>query len=125
LSDLESRLGHNFTNRDLLTRALTHASANASVSNERLEFLGDRVLGLVIAERLSAEFPADDEGALTVKLHALVRREACAKAGEAAGLGPHLKASVASLNMQSWPMPAKRLSAHSMSMADSRQRAGS
>ena len=100
MSDLESRLGHNFKDRELLTRALTHSSANAALSNERLEFLGDRVLGLVVAEKLSAEFPGDPEGALTIKLHALARREACAKAGEAAGLGPHLIASGLKPNAQ-------------------------
>ena len=100
MSDLESRLGYTFKNRDLLTRALTHSSANATASNERLEFLGDRVLGLIIAEKLSAEFPDDPEGALTIKLHALARREACAKAGEAAGLGPHLTVSGARPNAQ-------------------------
>jgi ribonuclease-3 len=91
-TELETRLGYTFRDPELLARALTHSSANASASNERLEFLGDRVLGLVIAEKLSAEFPADPEGALTIKLHALARREACAKAGETAGLGPHLVA---------------------------------
>jgi len=100
LSDLESRLGYTFRNRDLLTRALTHSSANTIASNERLEFLGDRVLGLVVAEKLSAEFPNDPEGALSIKLHALARREACAKAGEAAGLGPHLTVSGARPNTQ-------------------------
>jgi len=101
LTDLETRLGHTFSGRDLLTRALTHSSANSAASNERLEFLGDRVLGLVVAEMLSARFPNDAEGALTVRLHALVRREACAKAGEAAGLAPHLIAGGgAALNMQ-------------------------
>jgi ribonuclease-3 len=100
LSDLESRLGYTFRNRDLLTRALTHSSASATASNERLEFLGDRVLGLIVAEKLSAEFPDDPEGALTIKLHALARREACAKAGEAAGLGQDLVASGAKPNAQ-------------------------
>jgi ribonuclease-3 len=100
LSDLEIRLGHTFKDGALLTRALTHSSANTSASNERLEFLGDRVLGLIVAEMLAACFPHDAEGALTVKFHALVRREACAKAGDAAGLGPHLIASGAALNMQ-------------------------
>jgi ribonuclease-3 len=93
-------LGHIFRNRELLTRALTHASADASASNERLEFLGDRVLGLVIAESLAERFPQDPEGALTVKLHALVRREACARAGEAADLAPHLIATGIKPNAQ-------------------------
>jgi ribonuclease-3 len=100
LSDLETRLGHVFKDTALLARALTHSSASASASNERLEFLGDRVLGLIVAEMLAANFPHDAEGSLTVKLHALVRREACAKAGEAAGLGPHLVASGVAPNMQ-------------------------
>jgi ribonuclease-3 len=90
LSDLESRLGHAFNDPALLERALTHSSANSVLSNERLEFLGDRVLGLIIAEKLSADFPDDPEGALTVKLHALARQLACVRAAEAAELGPHL-----------------------------------
>lgn len=89
-NDLESRLGHRFRNRELLKRALTHASANASWSNERLEFLGDRVLGLVAAERLHRIYPDDSEGALALKFNALARREACAKAADAAGLADHL-----------------------------------
>ena len=73
----------------MLTRALTHASRGGE-TNERLEFLGDRVLGLVVAERLHADYPGMNEGGLAVRLNALVRREACAKVGEAAGLAPHL-----------------------------------
>lgn len=69
-------------------------------SNERLEFLGDRVLGLIVAENLAAQFPGDPEGALTIKLHALVRREACAKVGEAIGLGPHVIAAGLKPNVQ-------------------------
>jgi len=74
----------------LLERALTHASAGADASNERLEFLGDRVLGLVIAEKLYELYPGDAEGALALKLNALVRQETCAQAAEAAGLSDHL-----------------------------------
>lgn len=84
--DLEDRLGHRFADPALLRRAFTHASADAVASNERLEFLGDRVLGLVVAEKLHTLFPDDDEGALTRRIHALVRWEACAKVGEAADL---------------------------------------
>ncbi|MBV9542645.1 MAG: ribonuclease III [Alphaproteobacteria bacterium] len=89
-TDLEERLGHHFANRDLLKRALTHSSANAHASNERLEFLGDRVLGLIVAEELHARYPNDPEGALALKYNALVRQEACARAAEAAGIGEHL-----------------------------------
>jgi ribonuclease-3 len=74
----------------LLRRALTHSSVNASASNERLEFLGDRVLGLIVAEKLHALYPEDAEGALALKFNALVRQEACARAAEAAGLGDEL-----------------------------------
>ena len=90
LKALETSLGHTFKDRQLLARALTHASASADNSNERLEFLGDRVLGLVIAEKLHAQFPGDAEGALALKYNALARRETCAAAAEAAGLAPHL-----------------------------------
>ena len=87
---LDDRLGHTFRDPALLERALAHASARSERSNERLEFLGDRVLGLVIAEKLHAVYPADTEGALALKLNALVRKEACAAAAEAAGLPDHL-----------------------------------
>jgi len=73
-----------------LKRALTHASANANRSNERLEFLGDRVLGLIAAEKLHDLYPDDTEGALALKFNALARREACAKAAEVAGISEHL-----------------------------------
>ena len=73
-----------------MKRALTHSSANARVSNERLEFVGDRVLGLVVAEDLHRLYPDDPEGALALKYNALVRQEACARAAEAARLGEHL-----------------------------------
>lgn len=88
-AELEARLGHQFADKALLARALTHAS-RSSHSNERLEFLGDRVLGLIVAEKLHALFPDDPEGVLALKLNALVRGEACAKAAEKVGLAEHL-----------------------------------
>ena len=63
-TELEARLGHVFKDGDLLKRALTHSSADTVRSNERLEFLGDRVLGLVAAEKLHELYPDDAEGAL-------------------------------------------------------------
>jgi ribonuclease-3 len=89
-TDFEARLGHRFRSRELLKRALTHASASAVRSNERLEFLGDRVLGLIAAERLHEFYPEDSEGDLALKFNALVRREACTRAAEAAGIADHL-----------------------------------
>ena len=69
---------------------MTHASADTVVSNERLEFLGDRVLGLICAERLHALYPNDAEGALALKFNALARRETCAAAADAAGLADRI-----------------------------------
>jgi ribonuclease-3 len=87
---LSSRLGHAFHDKSLIARALTHASADTVRSNERLEFLGDRVLGLVVADKLHQLYPEDPEGVLALKLNALVRREACAAAAERAGLADHV-----------------------------------
>ncbi|MGA7713443.1 MAG: ribonuclease III [Rhizomicrobium sp.] len=90
MTELEERLCHVFSDRDLLKRALTHASIRPDVSNERLEFLGDRVLGLIAAEKLHALYPNDAEGGLALKFNALARRETCAAAAEAAGLAEHI-----------------------------------
>jgi ribonuclease-3 len=80
---IEARLGHAFADRMLLTEALTHSSATGRGrgrrSNERLEFLGDRVLGLVIADLLIALYPSEGEGDLSRRHAALVRRETLAE----------------------------------------------
>lgn len=90
-------LGHEFSNPDLLLQALTHPSAGhrgrpekGKAGYERLEFLGDRVLGLIVAEMLLARFPAENEGALARRHAALVRREALARVAEAIDLPGHL-----------------------------------
>lgn len=83
---LEEKLGYTFKDRELLNRALTHAGADAARSNERLEFLGDRVLALIVSATLYDLYPGDDEGALTRRVHALVRWESCARVGEEVGL---------------------------------------
>ena len=87
---LSETLGYRFRDETLLRRALTHAGANAELSNERLEFLGDRVLALVVSETLYRLYPEEDEGALTRRVHSLVRWEACAKVAEDIGLWEHL-----------------------------------
>ena len=83
-SGLEDRIGHVFADQALLVRALTHSSlsgGNSAVHDlERLEFLGDRVLGLVTAEELWRRYPNYEEGELAPRLNALVRKETCAKA---------------------------------------------
>lgn len=83
------RFGHRFKDGALLTRALTHSSAGG-LDNERLEFLGDRVLGLLIAELLTELFPDEKEGLLALKLNALVRMETCARVAEAVGIDKEL-----------------------------------
>jgi ribonuclease III len=84
---LQQRLGYEFTDRDLLARALTHSSAlagsNRAMSYQRLEFLGDRVLGLAISELLMREFPQASEGELSRRLADLVRADACAAVARA------------------------------------------
>jgi ribonuclease III len=88
-------LDHQFSRPELLREALTHSSAHRRRSRdlrdyERLEFLGDRVLGLIIAEMLFARFPREAEGALTRRHASLVRREALTEVAKAAGLGDHI-----------------------------------
>jgi ribonuclease-3 len=87
---LSEKLGYQFRDEALLKRALTHAGADSARSNERLEFLGDRVLALVVSENLYRLYPGEDEGALTRRVHALVRWEACARIAEEIGLWDHL-----------------------------------
>jgi ribonuclease III len=107
-SRLSGILGHHFANPDLLTEALTHASAaprgphrararrsgtgrvGAVHGYERLEFLGDRVLGLVIAELLWRRFPDEAEGPLTRRHTQLVRREALAEVAKAIDLAAEI-----------------------------------
>jgi ribonuclease-3 len=85
----EILLGHCFTQKKLLSEALTHRSAAGAKghgSNERLEFIGDRVLGLIIAEWLIERFPDEQEGALGPRLAALASRPVLATIAEANGL---------------------------------------
>ncbi len=99
IKGLESALGYNFHKRALLDQALTHASTRTEQTklqdNERLEFLGDRVLGLAIAELLFESDPLANEGALARRFNRLVRKEACARVGRALELGPLLVLSPA------------------------------
>jgi len=90
---LQAALGHRFAEPALLREALTHASTEPADGRdyERLEFLGDRVLGLVIAARLMRGLPAARAGELAVALNALVRRETVAEVARELGLGAHLR----------------------------------
>ncbi len=86
-------IGYDFRIPDLLLRAVTHASISAPTrpDNQRLEFLGDRVLGLVMAEALLTADPAASEGQLAPRFNALVRKETCADVAREIGLGEVLK----------------------------------
>jgi len=92
--DLEGALGHRFADRTLLERALTHRSWGAgpdAVDNERLEFLGDAVVGVVVASLLYVQFPDADEGELTRRRADLVSEKGLAEAAEAIGVGPAMR----------------------------------
>ncbi|MYA09626.1 MAG: ribonuclease III [Holophagales bacterium] len=95
VEDLETRLGHRFENRALLEQALTHSSfANErglEQDNERLEFLGDSVLGLVVANRLFRSDPAAPEGVLSRTRSHVVSSEALARRARELDLGPALR----------------------------------
>ncbi|MDP1669345.1 ribonuclease III [Phaeovulum sp.] len=93
IAAFQSRIGHRFSDPALLARALTHASvaSPARLDNQRLEFLGDRVLGLVLAETLLQADPAATEGQLAPRFNALVRKETCADVARQIGLGDVLR----------------------------------
>ena len=78
-NQFEKKIGYNFNNINLLIQSLTHKSFDPIKNNEKLEFLGDRVLGLIISKNLLKTFPNDNEGDLDKKLASLVNRKQCVK----------------------------------------------
>ncbi len=100
---LARKLGHDFRDPSLLEQALTHASVGEGaehdargrpfLDNQRMEFLGDRVLGLLVADRLMRAFPKANEGEMSSMLHSLVDKAACARAAEALGVGDAMRLS--------------------------------
>jgi ribonuclease III len=96
LIELQRILGFLFQQTDLLTQALTHSSfanenpGTAPASNERLEFLGDAILGLIVAENLYRDFPSMSEGEMTRLRSILVKQETLARVAESIGLGNYL-----------------------------------
>jgi ribonuclease-3 len=93
LRQIEQKIGYEFSNRDLLHKAFTHSSAvdNRLFSNERMEFLGDSILGMVICQNLFERFPEYLEGDLTQIKSMLVSRRACAKIIKQLGLQKFLR----------------------------------
>jgi ribonuclease III len=77
IQKFEKHIKIKFKNKFLLIEALTHKSANQKINNEKLEFLGDRVLGLVLSKKLYDLYPIENEGVLDKKLASLVKRKTC------------------------------------------------
>jgi ribonuclease III len=102
-SSLETRIGYRFADQALLEQALTHISALGGVRNrggsyQRLEFLGDHVLGLVVSDMLFRAFPRADEGELSRRLADLVRKEACADVASGIELGAAIRLGASESN---------------------------
>src|SRR5690606_36606372 len=101
-SPLERTIGYRFHDGELRAQALTHISALAGGSRvrsyQRLEFLGDHVLGLVVSDMLFRAFPQADEGELSRRLADLVRRETCADVARAIDLGSALRLGTSEAN---------------------------
>jgi ribonuclease-3 len=92
LTQLEARIGHDFADRTLLTQALTHASYQSDgQSYQRLEFLGDRVLGLLLADHFFHKYPDDDEGGLSLRLHAEAQAASLAMVARKLDLASHIQ----------------------------------
>ena len=102
---LEKRLGHRFASPRLLEQALTHRSRGAD-NNERLEFLGDGVLGCAMADELYARFPQLSEGKLTRLRASLVREEALAEVAKSLGIGEFLRLGEGELAAGPEPRPS-------------------
>ena len=90
ISDLENAISFKFKDQAILRRSLTHKSFNKDDNNETLEFLGDRVLGLVISEKLINDFPNDPEGLLDKRYSKLVNKDACYKVSQSLNLGDYI-----------------------------------
>lgn len=100
--ELEERIGYSFAEKSLLESALTHISALSGKSRgssyQRLEFLGDHVLGLVVSDMLFRAFPKADEGELSRRLADLVRKETCADVARAIDIGSVIRLGVSESN---------------------------
>jgi ribonuclease III len=96
IAGIEARIGHIFVDPTLLVTAMTHVSAlkptrKRAESYQRLEFLGDHVLGLIVSDMLYGSFPNADEGELSKRLAELVRKESCADVAKSLGLADDVK----------------------------------
>lgn len=97
MDNLQERIGYKFRDSELLKRALTHPSLAKKENNQRLEFLGDAVLGMVVARIIYDIFPHEQEGELARRQSALVRGETLAQAARDIGLGTALKVATSEI----------------------------
>ncbi len=100
LDELENSIGYKFKNKKLLDEAITHKSVNSDFNNERLEFLGDSVISLVVSEALHLKENSLDEGKLSIYRSRIVSRSSLSKAGLKIKLDKYLKAGSALKNNQ-------------------------
>ena len=98
IEQIEKKLKIKFKNKRLLNQSLTHKSYDKNDNNEKLEFLGDRVLGFVIANKLIEMYPNDKEGSLDKKLASLVNKKKCYEVCEFLNLNKFVKTSPSSTN---------------------------
>ena len=89
--DLEKKINVKFKNKNLLTQSLTHKSFDKDNNNEKIEFLGDRVLGLVIAKKLLENYPNEKEGVLDKKFASLVNKKTCLSVAKKISLNKYIK----------------------------------
>ena len=106
LAEFEKRLGYVFSDKELLKEALTHKSYKAPYNNERLEFLGDAVLDLVVGEYLFKKFPKANEGELSKLRASLVNEEGFAKLANRLGIGEYIFISQAEENNRGRTKPS-------------------
>ena len=98
-NELENLIDYTFKNKDLLKRALTHKSFS-NTNNEKLEFLGDRVLGLIISKKLLDKYPNEKEGIIDKKFANLVNKKTCANIGKKFNLKKYLYLGSSNKNLE-------------------------
>ena len=108
LSTFEKKIKVSFKNKDLLSQCLTHKSYDHDNNNEKLEFLGDRILGFVIAKKLLELYPNDNEGTLDKKLASLVNKKMCLEVCKSFDLQKFIKTN--SSNKKNYKMEDKIIS---------------
>ena len=99
-TDLEQILKYNFKNKSILHKALTHKSYDNNTNNEKLEFLGDRVLGLIISKKLLEKYPNEKEGTIDKKFANLVNKKTCINIAKKLNLKKYLYLGASHKNLE-------------------------